>query len=151
MKMFLNSKALCTCQPFQLISRQPRVPKLCWVSFSSSAFPGIYWCHVKTVGSHNPVLPHQFITVSTVTSHVADLGQLSWAVLSEAVYLREIALRWCIKCSWELDPGMPSSLFTRVVTFPLSSWDRGFCVLAIYGTGRSMVPSAWDGHSCLRP
>lgn len=118
MKVFLNSKLLYKCQAFQLISRLPEVPKLCWFSlhFSSSAFPSIYWPNCKNSRILQPHLPQQFVTVSTVTSPVADLGpvELDCTVRgcgpqgyhSEVVHM---------KGSWEIDPGMPLSLLNGAV------------------------------------
>ena len=75
-KVFLNPKALYKYQAFLLISRLPEAPKLCWFSvhFSSSAIPSMYWPGCKSSRIFQRPLPQQCVTVSTVTSEVADFG-----------------------------------------------------------------------------
>ena len=128
MKVFLNSKTLYKCQAFQLISRQPRVPKLCWVSLPSSAFPSIYRCSCKNSGIPQPSLATAVCSCQHRDISCCGLGLVKLDVLSEAVYLRDTTLRWCMKCSWELDSGMPSNLLTGVVAFSvfLRQWFFNF-------------------------
>ena len=146
MKVFLNSKALYVCQALagSLGFRNYAV------SFSSSAFPSRYWYNWK----NTEILQPSFATaVHSCQHHDVSCCGLGTINLDYTVRgcVPQSTLSLCLKCSWELDPGMPSNLFTWVAAFPLSSWDCGFCTLAIYVTRREMVPSAWDGHSCLRP